>query len=79
MFFSIKPRNATERYPQLLQLPVEMYVSKDGSSYCIIDIKDITDLLSLDAACRNTDEFYKGLFVKGTEITIAEEAYTLGE
>lgn len=52
-------------------LPIqEKFYKETGSSDYMIDIKTVEDILSLDAACRSTDETYDCLIIRGTTIGI---------
>lgn len=80
MLFSLKNRNAVERFPQLTsKLNLYPFNSQDGNTYFMVEINTVEDLLTLDACCRNTDEFFTGLFIEGDVITLSEQPYTLGE
>lgn len=71
MFFRVKNNNLQYNYPLTEMFNIAEYYEKStGKTYNAIEIASLTDLLNLDAVCRTTNEYYKGLKVEGNTITI---------
>lgn len=81
MFFNLANHNFLEAYP-LAEATVKIvskFYKETGSSDYIVDINTAEDLVSLDAACRATDDTYEGMIIKGNTIGIYRKGEFLGD
>ena len=71
MYFRVKNNHLLYNYPLTDIFNVAEYYEKStGKTYNAIEINSITELLNLDALCRTTNDYYKGLKIDGNTITI---------
>lgn len=72
MRMSIRNRNLESRYPLVMATcDIITYFDKlTGLDSYVIELNNITDLLTFEAAIRASEESYSGLLIEGTTITI---------
>ena len=72
MRMSIRNRNLESRYPLVMATcDIITYFDKlTGLDSYVIELNNITDLLTFESAIRASEEAYSGLLIEGTTITL---------
>lgn len=82
MFFSITNNNLRDAFPLVPAICdiVNNFDKESGLDFCVVDINDIGDLISLDSAARCSDPYYSGMFINGNTISLLRhgESYNGG-
>lgn len=75
MYLAVQNNAFLDRYPNVQKVfnVVNYYERQTGRDYSAIEVNSIDELLSLEALIKSTCEYYSGILLNGTKITIKEE------